>query len=236
MTQHTTDCVRLNHADLICYGECMNPTEPADATAGGFDVDAAYERQVEWMLDGPGRTLESPGGAQIEARSCRVCGCTDADCSGCVERTGRARHWSLSAPRLCSACEDNMTVFDIIDRLVDEGNDVVSHQVMITWLLKFADDLGHAGAAAIRADQDTVTLEPQTAMYFAEILTTALGRLLPIESTTGPAQIVAADAWAAACPTCPSWKTPALRDSAAEATRDRDHHNRTVHSTPGHHE
>lgn len=35
-------------------------------------------------------------------RSCRVCGCTDADCSGCIERTGQPCHWV--GPNLCSAC------------------------------------------------------------------------------------------------------------------------------------
>jgi len=35
-------------------------------------------------------------------RTCRVCGCTDADCSGCVDRTGAPCHWV--APDLCSAC------------------------------------------------------------------------------------------------------------------------------------
>jgi hypothetical protein len=36
--------------------------------------------------------------------SCRVCGCTDDDCSGCIERTGQACYWV--ATNLCSACED----------------------------------------------------------------------------------------------------------------------------------
>ena len=35
-------------------------------------------------------------------RRCRVCGCTDADCSGCIERTGEPCHWV--AANLCSAC------------------------------------------------------------------------------------------------------------------------------------
>ena len=34
--------------------------------------------------------------------SCRVCGCTDDDCRGCIERTGRPCHWV--EPNLCSAC------------------------------------------------------------------------------------------------------------------------------------
>jgi hypothetical protein len=34
--------------------------------------------------------------------TCRVCGCTDIDCSSCVERTGMACYWV--EPDLCSAC------------------------------------------------------------------------------------------------------------------------------------
>lgn len=39
--------------------------------------------------------------AELEP-SCRVCGCTDDDCSGCVERSGEPCHWV--EPDLCSAC------------------------------------------------------------------------------------------------------------------------------------
>lgn len=36
-------------------------------------------------------------------RACRVCGCTDQDCSGCIARTGQPCRWV--AQDLCSACE-----------------------------------------------------------------------------------------------------------------------------------
>jgi hypothetical protein len=35
-------------------------------------------------------------------RACRVCGCTQDDCSGCIERTGEPCYWK--GPLLCSAC------------------------------------------------------------------------------------------------------------------------------------
>lgn len=35
-------------------------------------------------------------------RRCRVCGCTDADCRQCIEKTGEPCHWI--EPDLCSAC------------------------------------------------------------------------------------------------------------------------------------
>lgn len=36
------------------------------------------------------------------ARVCRVCQCTDDDCSQCVAKTGTPCHWV--EPDLCSAC------------------------------------------------------------------------------------------------------------------------------------
>jgi len=35
---------------------------------------------------------------------CRVCGCTDDDCTGCIAKTGQPCHWV--AEDLCSACQD----------------------------------------------------------------------------------------------------------------------------------
>lgn len=35
---------------------------------------------------------------------CRECGCTDDDCSGCIERTGRPCSWVETD--LCSACAE----------------------------------------------------------------------------------------------------------------------------------
>jgi len=37
-----------------------------------------------------------------QVRRCVACGCTDDDCSGCIERTGEPCHWV--AANLCSAC------------------------------------------------------------------------------------------------------------------------------------
>lgn len=37
-------------------------------------------------------------------RTCRACGCTDNDCSGCIRRTGHPCHWV--AINLCSACKE----------------------------------------------------------------------------------------------------------------------------------
>jgi hypothetical protein len=39
---------------------------------------------------------------EVLVRRCRVCGCTDYDCSQCVEKTGDACSWVEAD--LCSAC------------------------------------------------------------------------------------------------------------------------------------
>ena len=44
----------------------------------------------------------------FDVRTCRVCGCTDDDCSGCIERTGTPCHWVEED--LCSACDDSHPV------------------------------------------------------------------------------------------------------------------------------
>lgn len=49
-------------------------------------------------------------------RACRVCGCTDSDCSGCIERTGRRCHWV--AWDLCSACHGGAPANDGRSRLL----------------------------------------------------------------------------------------------------------------------
>lgn len=38
--------------------------------------------------------------------TCRICGCTDNDCSQCVEKTGRPCYWVDDIHTLCSACDD----------------------------------------------------------------------------------------------------------------------------------
>ncbi len=42
------------------------------------------------------------GKKKIKIGVCRRCGCTDADCSKCIKRTGVPCHWAM--PDLCSAC------------------------------------------------------------------------------------------------------------------------------------
>lgn len=54
--------------------------------------------------------------AQPPVRACRICGCTDEDCIGCVVRTGKPCRW-VDAD-LCSACRPYATMEDGIQALV----------------------------------------------------------------------------------------------------------------------
>jgi ParB/RepB/Spo0J family partition protein len=45
---------------------------------------------------------DEPAATAEAERTCRVCGCTEANCAQCVEKTGEPCHWV--APDLCSAC------------------------------------------------------------------------------------------------------------------------------------
>jgi hypothetical protein len=35
---------------------------------------------------------------------CQVCGCTETDCRGCIERTGEPCEWANEEHTLCTAC------------------------------------------------------------------------------------------------------------------------------------
>lgn len=63
-----------------------------DATVECTEIFAALQAAFAAGMDAQAR----------QPRSCRECGCTDADCSGCIARTGQPCHWI--EPDLCSAC------------------------------------------------------------------------------------------------------------------------------------
>jgi PRTRC genetic system protein E len=62
----------------------------------------------------------------MEEQKCRVCGCTDNDCSRCIKITGKPCHWV--EPDLCSACADaintskNQSDMNFFQQLAAVGN------------------------------------------------------------------------------------------------------------------
>lgn len=47
--------------------------------------------------------------------TCQICGCSDYDCSQCIERTGKPCYWVDRECNLCSACEEIWIVKTLLD-------------------------------------------------------------------------------------------------------------------------
>ncbi len=73
------------------------------------DQELALERAAYALGLHHGRKLAARSGARrSNVRGvCRTCGCTDEDCSGCIERTGEPCYWVDATHTLCSACAPN---------------------------------------------------------------------------------------------------------------------------------
>lgn len=56
--------------------------------------------------------------SRLQSRQCRVCGCSDYDCSQCIEKTNQACYWVEED--LCSACAINKGLVEINNKeLID---------------------------------------------------------------------------------------------------------------------
>lgn len=106
-----------NHAERSFnpdpYEVRLQATFWAHLTGHGYEM-SDLERSwlpaaAEVCQNGPSDEEAEPGRAEGEVPiplvvpTCEECGCTDDDCSGCIERTGEACSWVR--PGLCSACE-----------------------------------------------------------------------------------------------------------------------------------
>lgn len=54
--------------------------------------------------------------AHKHVRHCRVCGCTDHDCSRCIERQGEPCHWVEDD--LCSACMPQRIEMNLMNSII----------------------------------------------------------------------------------------------------------------------
>jgi very-short-patch-repair endonuclease len=81
------DCEKINAAALLGWRVMRFP-----ATDKQHALD--WVKLVQEVL------VSSP----LVTDSCAVCGCTEEDCSQCVERTGEPCYWV--SPGLCSACKN----------------------------------------------------------------------------------------------------------------------------------
>lgn len=84
------------------------------------ELDPDFALAIAADLDRLAAQADDPFGdlGDVVERRCRICGCTDDDCSGCVERTGAPCFWVEAD--LCSACgADADDPFDDLGRLLD---------------------------------------------------------------------------------------------------------------------
>jgi len=70
----------------------------------------------------PLKSADSKQPAEQKVRSCRVCGCTDNNCSQCIEKTGSPCHWVETD--LCSACVEPKKSEEILQDLVNLNKEI----------------------------------------------------------------------------------------------------------------
>ena len=101
--------------------------------------------------------------AKIEADRCRVCGCTDDDCTECVERTGIPCTWVEED--LCSACQGWRST---------PLGEVVSSGSVLHLLQRLG--INHLGSLATYLDreEDLIGLKPQQVEQLRGLIDDAL--------------------------------------------------------------
>lgn len=63
-----------------------------------------HQRDPEKLTPAARVALRIVTAAITEPGTCMICGCTDDDCRGCIERTGVPCSWVNERETLCSAC------------------------------------------------------------------------------------------------------------------------------------
>ncbi|MFW6217430.1 MAG: hypothetical protein ACOC4K_00395 [Verrucomicrobiota bacterium] len=90
-----------------------------------------------------------------ETRTCRLCGCTDDDCSGCIARTGGPCHWVEED--LCSACADNpQPMDDLVDEWDAFETDVCDRCAGDGTVVTCCDDLCHGQGWCMHGDGESI--------------------------------------------------------------------------------
>jgi len=106
----TLKCTPRLQPSLIgsAFVEDLRPLNKGDSEAALFDCSLPVPRlyglilKNVYIFDKPIPWKGSQGIFKVEKRICRVCGCTDEDCSACIAATGEPCHWVEED--LCSRC------------------------------------------------------------------------------------------------------------------------------------
>jgi Protein of unknown function (DUF3102) len=134
-------------------------------------VDEIEEEEAEEAAEEP---------ETVEPQACRVCGCTEDDCRGCIEKTGEPCWWV--EPGLCSAC--HKPVIKSLPKLIDI---VVSRKELQEMdCLNAADAIDIGGVARIhhRGKQSFVITESPSHFHTVDSMS-VVGWLVKPESEAG---------------------------------------------------
>lgn len=105
------------HEEFKVSIEVLEPTPDEcdfeDGMTISIDIDTfeefslnEFKELIKWMSE-KAETIENdyfPDGKRKKVRKCRVCSCTDLDCTTCIEKTGQPCYWVEED--LCSACQN----------------------------------------------------------------------------------------------------------------------------------
>lgn len=103
--------LRIDQLDVACLISAVQlaSRHPAAVESPVIEIAAGVARDLQQVIapdeNSPLSIVFDMGWQAAfdeDVQSCRVCGCTNTDCSRCIERTGRPCHWV--EPDLCSAC------------------------------------------------------------------------------------------------------------------------------------
>ncbi len=73
---------------------------------------------------------EDPDATREKSGVCRVCGCSEGNCTRCVEKTGIPCHWVDEGKTLCSACVDNTEKSDPRIPIVENLSHIEVHALV----------------------------------------------------------------------------------------------------------
>lgn len=95
----------LRQAAGFCYHLFFEKMVEEAQRLADWELDEVHPEELQAFGDrSPWDEDPAPALMEDDVRRCRVCGCTDDDCSQCIERTGEPCSWVEWD--LCSACHD----------------------------------------------------------------------------------------------------------------------------------
>jgi DnaK suppressor protein len=117
---------------------------------------------------------------EVKVDKCRVCGCTDEDCSQCIEKTGDACHWIQrdGANSLCSACVEE------VKENVPEESETISPTTNTEIVMDFFKQLAGMGKVDL-----TMRIMQKDDKLSVSLFPSGKSRLHPIVVTGTPEEL-----------------------------------------------